>query len=262
MYRLDPANLGAGRMVRCAACRNEWYQGAPVDGVVPEPLDAPPVVETIAATEAPQPVSQPDWMIDDEPKDDLTFRPTTKGQFFLEDDMRVEPEAVAAPPLPASKTPGVPAEAILHRPMGMGAAAFGVFTYIFLFCLTFSGLLLYRGHIVPRLPATLSLYNMIGTHIDAPGQGLSFSAMSAENRIDKDAHSLAVSVKLSNISDHEAPYPAFRVAVKGNDGKVLQSWDFAPDKKTIAPGSTVPVALSFRDPPEQGKTAELTVTAD
>ena len=261
VYRLDPARLGVGSMVRCSACREEWYQGAPENGVLPEPQDAAPVPVIIPEDSVlPPSVTPPEW--DQDPSDDLTFRPATKGEFFLEDDMRVLPDAVM-PEAPTAKSPGkVPAGVITHRPMGMNAQPFGAAVFALLFCVTLSALLLGRNAIVSKYPPMLSLYKAIGVGVDAPGQGLQFSVMTAENHIEKDTHSFAIAVKLANISEHDAPYPSYRVAVRDAGGTILKKWDFVPDKKKIASGETVPIAMTFRDAPDDAKSAEIIVTAD
>jgi predicted Zn finger-like uncharacterized protein len=262
VYRLDPVKLDRGRMVRCSACRAEWYQQPPVNGIVPVALDAPPPPPT-AAPEQPQPPGeQPEWMRD-EPVDDLTFKPTNKGEYFLEDDMRVTPDMVM-PETPFPKTPGaeLPGPVLTHQPMGMGAAAYGVFVFLLLFCLTAAPLMLFRQKVVSHYPPMLTLYSAAGIRVEAPGTGLSFASMSAEHRIDKDAHTLVIDVKLTNNSDAELPYPSLRLAVLNAGGKDIKDWDFTPDKKTLKAGETVPVALNFPNPPEEGRAALLTVTAD
>lgn len=249
-------------MVRCAQCRQEWYQGAPDDsGLIPPPLDAPPPAPepVTTAPEPATPAEQPEWM-KDEPADDLTFRPTSKGEYFLEDDMRVIPESVM--PAPVMPGDGAAGAAILHRPMGMGAAVYGVFVFALLFCLTFSGLLLGKQQVMKRFPQMLTLYDALHVSVEAPGQGLTLSGMIAENRVEKGSRILAVEAKLANISDHEAPYPSVRVTVKNAYGKKLDSWDFIADNKMIASGETVPVKLTFRDVPSGAKSAELAVTGN
>lgn len=261
VYRLDPVQLGDGRMVRCTACRSEWYQAAPVDGVIPEPMDAPPAPPPqpeVSLEMEPAPVQPPEW---DAASEDLTIKPEDKGEFVLQDDMRVVPETVMPEPV-LPKQGEVSLEAITHKPMGMGAGAFGLFVFLFLFCATFSTALVWRQQIVSYYPPMLTLYKTIGVRVDAPGQGLTFSVMTAENRIDKETRTLEINVRLQNISDHDAPYPSYRVAVRDAAGSVLKKWPFAADKKTIASGETVPIAMKIHDMPEDAKTAEVTVTAD
>jgi predicted Zn finger-like uncharacterized protein len=265
VYRLDPVNLGDGCMVRCTACKKEWYQGAPVEGVIPEPLDAPPAPVMIAA--APEevqpeiPAEPPEWMKDDEPVDDLAFRPTTKGQYFLEDDMRVIPEAVM--PQGVKDAQGnLQIPVITHRPFGMGAGAYGASVFLFLFCVTFSGLLLERQVIVQRYPVMLTLYDALHVGVEAPGQGLAFSAMTAESHIDKNGRTLAVDVKLANITDHDLPRPVIKVIARGMGDTVLKDWSVSPDKPVIAAGESVPLKLKLPEAPGDAKTADLAVTAD
>ncbi|TAL31685.1 MAG: hypothetical protein EPN97_10810 [Alphaproteobacteria bacterium] len=262
IYRLNPLRLGAGIMVRCSQCRQEWYQGAPDEnGLIPPPLDAPPSPPPAPAPEpaAPEATAPPDWM-KDEPKDDVTFRPTTKGEYFLEDDMRVLPESVM--PTPVKPGDGADMSAITHRPLGMGAAAYGVFIFAFLFCLTFSGLLLGKHEVMKHYPQMLSVYDALHVGVEAPGQGLALSEMIAENRVEKGARTLAVEAKLANISDHPLARPSFRVTVRNTYGKSLDSWDFISDKDMIPSGQSVPVKMTFRDAPQDAKTAELAVTGD
>jgi predicted Zn finger-like uncharacterized protein len=264
IYRLNPLRLGAGSVVRCSQCKSEWYQGAPDDsGLIPPPLDAPPLPEPSApnatAPEATAPAEPPEWL-KDEPTDDLTFRPAAKGEYFLEDDMRVLPESVMpAPVMPGDGTDMPP---ITHRPLGMGAAAYGVFIFAFLFCVTLSGLLLGKHQVMKHYPQMLSVYDALHVGVEAPGQGLALSEMTAENRVDKGTRTLAVEAKLANISDQPIARPSFRVTVKNAYGKNLDSWDFISDKDMIPSGQSMPVKMTFRDAPQDAKTAELAVTGD
>jgi predicted Zn finger-like uncharacterized protein len=263
VYRLDPVQLGAeGRMVRCTQCRNTWRQTLP-EGFVASAAEAP---DTAAPAAPAEPAAEPpEWMMDEEkPEDDLAFRPSVKGQYFLEEDMRVVPELPEAepPPVMPASAEESPMPVLLHKPFGLGAAQFGALTFVLLFSVTLSGLLLARQPVAGHFPAAVALYDALGVSVKAPGEGLMLSQLVAENRVDASgAKVLAVEAKVANISGGSAAYPALKVAVSGPYGAVLKEWRFRPDAgSALAPGAEVPVQLKFRDAPEDGKTVEISVT--
>jgi predicted Zn finger-like uncharacterized protein len=241
-YRLDPQMLGGpqGRVVRCQQCRNTWQQDPPPGFVFAEP-------------QPPQP--QPDWMRD-EPEEEITFERVVKGQYTMQDDLQVIPEAVV--PVAPKKEELPP---LLHKPFGMEAQAFGASVFLVLCFITLSVLMLAKQPLVAQYPSLIALYDKMGVHVAVPGEGLGFSGLSAENRVaDDGARTLAVEAKLANLTPKELPYPAIRIAVKGAYGTVLKEWKFAPEKgSTLGVGGAAPVKMQFTDAPADGKTVEIKV---
>lgn len=246
-YRVEERLLGAdGRKVRCTSCNATWHQ-------------APPPLEEEAPAAAPEEAA-PDWMEDEKPgDDDLDFRSVAKGQYFHEDDIEI-PEAVK----PAQDAPPAPAPfqipVMTYRPMGMGAGQFGVFVFLLLSFLTLSGLFVFKHQVVNRAPMMAHFYKTLGFSLKAPGEGLALSEMTAESMAGGGKRVLSVGAKLANVTQDKIGYPALQVKLKGAYGGVLKTWEFRPEKGlALGPGESVPVDLSFKDAPEDGKTVELTV---
>jgi hypothetical protein len=230
-----------GRTVRCQQCKNTWHQDPPPDFV-------------FAAPAPPQP--QPDWMRD-EPQEEITFERVVKGQYVLQDDIPVIPEAVL-PTIPKAEDLPPP---LLHKPFGMGAGAFGAAIFLLLCFTSLSFLMVAKQPIVARYPSMIAFYDRLGVHVSPPGEGLGFSGLSAESRVaDDGARTLAVEAKLANLTKKELPYPAIRIAVKGAYGTTLKEWKFAPDAGAVlGVGGAAPVKMQFTDAPAESKTVEIRV---
>lgn len=246
MYKVDERLLGQqGRKVRCTECDHMWMQ------------EPPPSEE---GAEGLQPTEKPDWMDDDEEEDALDFRTVVKGQYFNEDDIDI-PQAVK----PAPTTEPVPAEfeipVMEYRPLGMAAGQFGVFVFLLLSFVSLSTLFLFKKPVVAHYPAMAHFYKTIGFDLKAPGEGLALSGMTAESMDGNSSKRvLHVGARLANISNAKMAYPALRVRLKGAYGGVLKTWEFKADKgMELASGQSVPVDLTFRDAPGDGRTVELQV---
>lgn len=240
-YRLDGQMLGVGgRMVRCTACSNIWFQppeqrGEPPKQVKPQEEDL--LKQIGIGTEAPKTEA-------DNFKD------------LLDDQARGDaiPDVVK----PVSRDVKMPV--FEYRPMGMGANQFGLFTFLLLVFLSVIFLFVIRAPLVQTFPAMAGLYKVLGFQVKAPGEGLRLAEMLAENRVDGEEKTLAVEAKLTNISEGEIVYPSLLITLKGPYGKTLQDWDFHPDKAAVLKsGETIPVKLEFKDADAEGKSVEMKV---
>lgn len=234
VYKVEERLLGAtGRMVRCTQCSEMWHEAPPLKA---EPETPPP------AWEEPQVA------------DELDFRSMVKAEEAIEIPQSVMP--VPADPLPS--TFQIPVMA--YRPLGMGAAQFGIFVFMALAFVTLSGLFLFKKPVLSHAPAMAHFYSKLGFTVKAPGEGFQLSELVAENRMAGKDRTLALQAKLANISPQKMDYPALRVKLKGAYGGVLKSWEFRPEKaQVLAAGDNIPLDLSFKDAPEDGKTVELTI---
>jgi predicted Zn finger-like uncharacterized protein len=253
-YKVEERLLGKeGRMVRCMDCMHIWHQAAPPS----EEEEAPP--------EEAQPVEPetPDWLKEEEPKDEeLELVSKEKGKYFHESEMDI-PDSVKPqqPQLPAETAPQPFQIPVMdYRPLGMAAGQFGVFVFLALTFVTLSGLFIAKRTVVSHMPSMAYFYTSIGFDMKAPGEGLSLSELTAESRVDGRERTLAIQAKLSNITDKELPQPSLRVQLKGAYGAILKKWEFSPESAAkLAAGESMPLELSFNDPPEDGKTVELKV---
>lgn len=236
VYKVEERLLGAtGRTVRCTQCNEMWHEDPPVKA---DPETPPPL-----AWEAPQAA------------DELDFRSMVKEE-ESRDDIPQGVMPVPADPLPA--TFQIPV--MTYRPLGMGAAQFGIFVFLALSFVTLSGLFLMKKPVLNHAPAMAHFYSKLGFTVKAPGEGFQLSELIAENRVAGKDRTLALQAKLANTSAQKMDYPPLLVKLKGAYGGVLKSWEFRPDKpQTLAAGENIPLDLSFKDAPEDGKTVELTI---
>jgi len=281
-YRLDPRRLGAGgRVVRCMQCNHVWTQKplsaaeiaeddmaqgpAPADDRMFIVEDTPPV--SAPEVRAEWDVEDPADAVEEEP---IAFQSLVKGQYVTEDEGHVPPGIVndlehipnAVKPLmvPPSAKGNFDIPVMTHRPMGMDARQFGLFTFLLLAFATLSVLFVARGPVVRHAPAMAYFYQSLGFSLAAPGEGLQLMALSAEDSVAGDKRKLAARAKLTNISEDPIAYPPLEAYVKSAYGAVLKTWEFPGDgNKMLAAGDSIPVTLDFDDAPKDGKTVEVRV---
>jgi len=245
----------AGRIVRCTSCRHMWSQNPPE-----EEAD---ILESISEEGVSMP--HPELQDADDPSPEENPQPVGT----LEDSFEqiLQQTAVAVPPapkIPDAVRPG-PADFALPAPvtyklMGMGPAQFGFLTFLMCVFISSSLLFLAKGPVVHAWPVLSGLYRTMGFEVLAPGEGLRLSDVTAENRIDKSGHLLAIEAKLTNISDKKISRPVLRATLKSAYGAVLQEWMMdSKDVRMLASGETVPVKSAFNDAPEGGEIVSLKV---
>lgn len=230
-YRLDEQHLAhGGRVVRCTTCGNTWFEAqVRVEGV------------TI-----------------DEPEADISFERMLQNASAAADEAGHQDTSRAMTPMPQDFDIPV----VDDRPGGLGPNAFGASVFFLLLFMTLNGVFLARHMIVQHVPAMALLYDTVGATLQAPGEGLSFSELTARKEKAARGEQMALSMKLSNISDHEIVQPALKITLRGPYGAFLKEWEQPPkDAQTmLAPGETVPLKLFFADVPEGGNTVDVTVS--
>ena len=241
VYKVEERLLGAtGRTVRCTQCSEMWHEDPPVKAEA----EAPPA----AIAEWEEPPSA----------DELDFKSMVKGDYVNEDTVEIPQSVMPVPADPLPSTFQIPV--MTYRPLGMGAAQFGIFVFMALSFVTLSGLFLLKNPVLRHAPAMAHFYSTLGFTVKAPGEGFQLSELVAENRVAGKDRTLALQAKLANTTAQKMDYPPLLVKLKGAYGGVLKSWEFRPDKpQELAAGENIPLDLSFRDAPEDGKTVELTI---
>ena len=241
VYKVEERLLGAtGRTVRCTQCSEMWHEDPPVK----------------AEAEAP-PAAIPEW---EEPPvaDELDFKSMVKGDYVNEDTIEIPQSVMPVPADPLPSTFQIPV--MTYRPLGMGAAQFGIFVFMALSFVTLSGLFLLKNPVLRHAPAMAHFYSTLGFTVKAPGEGFQLSELVAENRVAGKDRTLALQAKLANTTAQKMDYPPLLVKLKGAYGGVLKSWEFRPEKtQMLAAGDNMPLDLSFKDAPEDGKTVELSI---
>ncbi len=252
-YRLDAAALGGGRMVRCSECGNIWFQDPPEDDDLPR--QAEPEIEVPKPEEDDDLLRQIGIGVDETPSDDAEEPPRNFREALQ--------EASGSIPDVVKPVPGLAPPVMEYRPMGMAAGQLGVFVFLLFTFATLIFLFLLRAPLVNHFPAMASLYKVMGIHIKAPGEGLRLTEMQAENQVDGESRSLAITARLTNISENNMDYPKMHVSLKSAYGRVLQEWDYVPEKtEVLASGEALPVELEFKDMHKDGSKVELKVAEE
>ena len=240
-YNLDPGKLGAnGKTVRCISCSHTWLQSA-------EPQQQP-------VPDSPPPVSIQEVLAATLNKDEAVFDAILSG-VGAQEEVKAKEAAAAVRVAGHELSPPV----ITHNPLGVGAGAFGGLTF---FLCVFSTLLLVfiaQKPVVRHWPQMALFYQTIGFHLQAPGEGLRISEMVAEQRIGNQGMVLAVSGKMTNMSEDEITYPPLQVALKNKQGALIKEWKLESRATRLGSGETVPVMLQLPDAPWQGTAVEMRV---
>jgi predicted Zn finger-like uncharacterized protein len=228
-YRLDERHLAqGGRVVRCTGCGNTWFEAQrKIAGVTEE-----------AAAE-------------------ISFERMLQNAAAAAGEAGHSDSSRAMTPLPQDFDMPV----VEGRPGGLGPNAFGACVFFLLLFMTLNALFLPRHTIVRHMPEMALLYETLGATLQAPGEGFSFSELTARKEKAGRGEQMALSLKLSNISARERAQPALKITLRGPYGAFLQEWEQPPQKEQamLAPGETVPLKLFFADVPEGGSTVDVTV---
>jgi predicted Zn finger-like uncharacterized protein len=264
-YTLDPDVLGAsGREVRCVGCSHTWFQ-QPEAAAFQQPeaeafTPAPPEEKKSPADSTPASIV------------DALNSILDADEAALEAALSAEAGAkTAAPPKQAAEAPAPPKEKktqvirqeaslpIIHNPLGMGATAFGVAVFCFFTFLTLGALFAAKEPILRHWPQMSLLYRTMGFEIQAPGEGLQLSEVTAERRIDSDGRMLVIEGRMTNMAQHDIPYPALHVALKDGEGRVVKEWDLKTGGTQIASGDVVPLMVQLDNAPQEGASLEVRV---
>jgi predicted Zn finger-like uncharacterized protein len=229
-YNLDPGKLGAGgRTVRCAGCSHTWFQ----------PSEAP----IHASAEAPQQDDAVFEAILSEVGDSAALRTKEAADA---DMMQVLRHISSAP-------------VITYNPLGVGALAFGWLTFFLWTSLTLLFLFLAQNQVVRHWPSMALLYQTMGFPLEAPGEGIRISEIVAEQRLEKEGRVLVVEGKMTNMSEHDIPYPPLQVVLKNMQGVPVKEWKLDSGTTVLASGETVPVMLELPEMPLDGAAIEVRV---
>ncbi|GLK77751.1 thioredoxin [Methylopila jiangsuensis] len=215
-YRLAPAALGAGRPVRCARCKTEWYaQGSG---------------ETVA--EAPAEAIQP---IDD---DVIDAHAEERSQ-----ERRDPQEAEALVPARASKRRPRVDRAGWRLSPGTALAALGLCALTLLI----GG----RNDITRAAPGMASLYARIGLPVNV--RGLEIARVTSVEEMESGVPMLMVSGEIGNVAGRAVEVPRLRLAVLAGDGRELYAWTTVAGRTQLAKGETAAFRARLASPPAEGR---------
>jgi predicted Zn finger-like uncharacterized protein len=284
-YEVKSDALGdAGRKVRCAHCRKEWFATAPAPpatpakapaAAAPVPVGAataPPVpvaasADAVSASVAPaaKPAEEPlDW---DAPPESAPATPAPGGGTSGDDDVaalwgvpetaspRLAPDSDApeATPYPAPKDVETLAARRLprlsYRRLDRIDLPF-IPTVIAVQLVVICAGLFWRAEIVHWLPQTASFFRAIGFGVNI--RGLAF----ADIRTSKDTHDgvtvLIIEGAIVNTTRATVAVPRLRFALRNTALSELFSWTAPPEKGTLGPGEILPFRSRLASPPVDG----------
>lgn len=238
-FKLEPEQLGAsGRTVRCTDCRHTWFQ--------------PPARAAVSDAEK-----------DQEIFDDILSRVNGKAAAApvstAVPDLAPEPvmTAIAEDRTLVARHESPPVAVITHNPLGVGAAAFGGLTFCLCLSLTLAIVFLGKKQIVRHWPQAVLLYKTIGFPVHPPGEGLRFSEIVAERRIDKEKKTLVVEGKMTNMTERAIVPPPLHVLLKDDRQAVIKEWKLKSGPDALASGETAPLTIQLSDAPEDGAAVEV-----
>lgn len=265
-----------GRKVRCTHCGHEWFQEKADDSRDTDEADATDEMDDSAAGSANSDQNQGQNEDEDGDEDeDNPFqallqkmneehgdksseddKPLTedKDQVFSLSD-RDDEESEEYPPVPegilpeeaAEKPDAVSGRARIYasikklpekiRAMSVDwSVAAGGVLLILVITLSIVLFILFHQPIVRALPATASIYNMLGIEISVAGEGLVFENVSAVSRPDKDGvNKLQIEGEIVNLSPDTGVIPKLGASLLREDSTVADLWVFRAEAKTIAP---------------------------
>jgi predicted Zn finger-like uncharacterized protein len=280
-YEVKTDALGnAGRTVRCAHCRKEWFATAPAPAakpakasaaaapapsaaevVAPAPAPAPALAPAAATASVPAAVPEPlDW-------DAPAPAAPAAGEASAEEDVAAlwgVPESPSPPLAPDSDAiDAVPAPVFedvetlaarrarrsTYRRLDRIDLPF-IPTLIAVQLVVICAGLFWRAEIVHWMPQTASFFRAIGFGVNI--RGLQF----ADIHTAKDTHDgvtvLIVEGAIVNTTSATVAVPRLRFALRNAALAELFSWTAPPERGTLGPGETLPFRSRLASPPTDG----------
>ncbi|WP_020181017.1 MJ0042-type zinc finger domain-containing protein [Methylopila sp. M107] len=242
-YRIDASALGAGRAVRCARCKTEWFAR--------DPSEAPEIGPVTSLEPGMFDALEPIEGLDDDAIaidaiDEAEPQPSTKSfaasrrpaptRRWLPGFVRSEPKARPAPGRPKKKS------AFRIRPAA-ALAAVG--------CVVLAALVGERVAVVQAAPSLASLYSRIGLPVNV--RGLSIADVKSVERIEEGVPLLLVSGVVTNVSGDVILVPRLRLAITADRARELYVWTTVASRAKLAPGESTPFRARLASPPAEGQ---------
>ncbi|HEV2677643.1 MAG TPA: DUF3426 domain-containing protein [Aliidongia sp.] len=240
-YLVDPAAIGAsGRTVRCARCKESWYQDLPADQVVPKvtrPVEqpTPPVMPTVSSSFADRPAAEE--IAEDE---DASSPADTMPSFMGRQDSPFGDRNLPA----------------LHKPKRrLSPVLIGWAGLVLIVILLVAGLWFARSPLVAAWPAAGRLYALAGVPVDASGFGLEVRNLTPAFSKADNTPTLVVTGEIVNTSGGVRKVPPLRVSLHNAQNQSLKTWDFTIGRDQLMAGETAPFQTSIANPPSDASSA-------
>lgn len=236
--------LDAGRQVRCARCRAEWIAYPAEDDGDPTgdsstPAEAEPAgVEILEEEEAPGAV-----ILHGVPDIEARGRARMVG-----DGAPESIEEIAARTKAPLRATAVPRRRRLRLPpirplvivLGLAASVA---------CVTL------RAQVVNVLPATASLYALLGLPVNL--RGLAFESVATSRATEGDAPVLVIDGSIRNVVGRAQPVPRLRFAISDEKKVEVYSWTIVPARSVLESGDAMPFKSRLASPPANGRTVSV-----
>lgn len=266
-YAVPDSALGVdGRTVRCAKCRNSWFQDGPE-------IKLPPRKTAPAAAPAPPPAPPP--AIPEPPSEDVHEgkpKPTDEGTFAA-------PEEAPSPPVPevaedktlsgdddeaASVSPTFyddsteteysqfdhePPFRARRNPLKLWTYAAAIFAAIALGTVVAVS---YWG-LPDWVPVSRPTFGLGQTDLV-----LDFPADQQDRRqLPNGTEFFGASGTVTNVGRETRTLPPILIVLRDGRERIVYSWEVAPPKRSLAPGESVTINEAVTDVPKAAKFAEI-----
>jgi predicted Zn finger-like uncharacterized protein len=274
-YEVKTAALGdAGRTVRCAQCRKQWFAAAPsrpaVRATTPAAVAAAPP-SAVAVADRPAPAAAPspdpiDW--DAAPvRDPGQISPAPADRTGADDDLATSwdvPETPSPPlalgPDTLEARPSPPLDDIetlaarrAQRTARRRRARIRLPLMPALIAVELAAIcagLLWRVEIVHWMPQTASFFRAVGLEVNT--RGLAFADVRTSKDTQEGVTVLIVEGALVNTMSSTIAVPRLRFALRNAALAELVSWTAPPDQGTLGSGEALPFRSRLASPPAGG----------
>ncbi|MGI3903682.1 MAG: zinc-ribbon domain-containing protein [Janthinobacterium lividum] len=216
-YDLDPEMLTAGRILRCAHCREAWSHD-PLERTAPSLPSVGPEIVTEARFLRP-PTAEPALM---------TRRPRPEPTLRRQSTPRHEP----TPAQPRSHGLVVSLLAVAIVGSGMAAVAG-------------------KASLVAAFPPSEAVFSTLGLPVNLKGLGIAdirSTVVSGDG-----PPTLTLEGRITNLRPDAMPVPALRIAVRDKNSRELYYWTSPAPKAQLAAGETVLFHSRLAAPPADGQ---------
>ncbi|WP_406855556.1 zinc-ribbon domain-containing protein [Alsobacter sp. KACC 23698] len=227
-YSLTSEQLGDGRQLRCAKCRQLWHA---------TPADAIPESEGVQA------------------QADLS---TSLDASFVSQEAREAPRAdhealeASTAPAPEKRRPAPGrrrADAPKRTGRGLRLSTVHAAAAALLVAATLA--VTQRAAIVRIMPQTAKLYAAAGAPVNL--RGLEFGDLRSELVIDRDQAILVVEGQIKGVSAGETEVPKVTVSLRGAEGREIYAWTSDVSRSTLGKGESTTFRTRLVSPPAEGR---------
>jgi len=249
-YHIGPAALGAGRNVRCAACKETWFaQPEPVLEVVAasapavgssEDFSQLPAQDVLPRSRAPD----DPFAIADAPPLVPHDAPNAEGVPKFDPGVPDKTETIAATRARQMHADGKNRRSLLGRLFSPPVLTVAMLAVLL-------GALNWRAAVVRHFPQTASLYAAIGLPVNL--RGLFFQDVKSRSEFENGVTVLVIEGTIVNLTTRTLDVPRLRFGLRNASGHEVYAWTAQAAKSTLGSGNGVPFRARLASPPSDGR---------